>query len=187
MLPGMNGDCFSVEVCCACLKSVATADISDNRESDYSVRSQASISRRPVRPRGVSHPSQLPGYALLRLIWIAVGPVLMLVLLILKMESGTHSTVRLDIAFCAVTVGIRTIRWLTWLAGDKYSSFGRKAFLQSLLSFTMRFVLLACGAWILAALVAAQRGLTAQPQVQSDDFGSGRNVHQAALTSVEIL
>jgi len=120
---------------CAYLNLPLAEEFLNEREGNRFMNHETSTVRLPVRSRDISRPSHKPGYVLPRLLWMAVGPALMMVL----------------------AVAIVFVRWVTWLAGDKCDSFGGKAGFPSLFGFTAIVVVLAGGLWTLATLVATQQ------------------------------
>jgi hypothetical protein len=88
---------------------------------------------------------------------MAIGPGLIMVLTVLKLESRARQPGPIDAAFLVVAIGILLIRWGTWFAGDNRDSFGGKTSVQRLLGFTGLVVVLAWGFWTLANMVATQQ------------------------------
>ena len=114
---------------------------------------ETSTARLSSRSRDITRPSGKPGYVLPRLLWMAIGPGLIMILSVLKLELRSNQTGSIDVAFLAVACGILLIRWGTWFAGDECDSFGRKTSVQNLLGFTGLVLVSACGIWALTNLV----------------------------------
>jgi len=157
MVPRMIADSFSIDMHCACLNLPLAEEFTDDSERNRSMSPETSIARLPSKPRSIARPSRKPGYVLPRLVWMAIGPGLMMILSVLKLESHAGQPGPIDMAFLAVVTGILLIRWGTWLAGDKCDSFGGKTSVRGLLGFTGLVVVLASGFWTLASLVATQQ------------------------------
>jgi hypothetical protein len=153
----MIADAFSIDVYCAYLNLPLAEEFLDESEGNRSMNHETSTARLSVRSRDISRPSHKPGYVLPRLLWMAVGPGVMMVLTVLKLESRSDQPGSIDAAFFAVAVAIVFVRWVTWLAGDKCDSFGGKAGFPSLLGFTAIVAVLAGGFWTLATLIATQQ------------------------------
>ena len=157
MVPRTTADSFSIDVYCACLNLPLAEKFTDNSDGSLSMKPETSTVRRPSGMRGFTRPSSRPGYVLPRLIWMAIGPALIMVLTVLKLESRSHQAGSIDAAFLVVAIGILLIRWGAWFAGDKCDSFGGKTSAQRLLGFTGLVVVLAWGFWTLAQMVATQQ------------------------------
>ena len=96
------------------------------------------------------------GYVLPRLVCMAIGPGLMMILSVLKLETQSGQPGIIDACFVGVVVAILAIRWVAWLAGDKYDSFGRKTTLMGTLGFTGVTIALVGSFWGLTSLLASQ-------------------------------
>ena len=118
---------------------------------------QTSTTLVPSRTRRIVRPSRKPGYVLARLVWMAIGPGMIMALTVLKLESRSNQPGPIDAAFLVIAVGILLVRWGTWIGGDKCDSFGGKTSVRRLLGFTGLVVVLALGFWTLANMVATQQ------------------------------
>jgi hypothetical protein len=157
MLPRTIADSFSIDLYCACLNLPHAEEFTDHSEGNRSMNPETSTARLSSRSRDITRPSRKPGYVLPRLIWMAIGPGLIMVLSVMKLESHSNQPGPIDVAFLAVACGILLIRWGTWFAGDKCDSFGVKTSVRGLFGFTGLVVVLALGFWTLANLVATQQ------------------------------
>lgn len=157
MVPRTIADSFSIDVYSACLNLPLAEKFTGNSEGNRSMNSETSTVRHPIGKRGFTRPSRRPGYVLPRLIWMAIGPALIMVLTVLKLESRSHLPGPVDAAFLAVAIGILLIRWGAWFAGDQCDSFGGKTSVRRLLGFTGLVVVLALGFWTLANMIATQQ------------------------------
>ena len=157
MVPRTIADSFSIDVYCACLNLPLLEDLTNHSEANRSMHPETSTARLSSRLRNITRPSRKPGYVLPRLIWMSIGPGMMMVLSVLKLESHSNQPGPVDTAFLAVAIAILLIRWGTWFAGDKCDSFGGKTSVRGLFGFTGLVVVLVLGFWALANLVAAQQ------------------------------
>ena len=148
----MIADGFSIDVYCAYISLPPAEESIDESERNRSVTHNTTITRMPARPRNGARPRHSPAYILPRLVWMAVGPAIMMVLAVLKLESHSGQPGQIDVAFLASVIGILIVRWVTWLAGDRCGSFGGKSSVQSLLGFTTIVALAATGLWTLAMM-----------------------------------
>ena len=152
MVPRMIADGFSIDVYCAYINLPPAEELIDESERNRSVSHNNTITRIPARTRNVARHRQSTAYILPRLVWLAIGPAIMMVLAVLKLESHSGQPGQIDFAFFASVIGILIVRWVTWLAGDRCDSFGGKAGFQSLLGFTTIVALAATGLWTLAMM-----------------------------------
>lgn len=83
----MIADSFSIDMHCACLNLPLAEEYTDDSERNRSMSPETSIARLPSKPRSIARPSRKPGYVLPRLVWMAIGPGLLMMLSVLKMES----------------------------------------------------------------------------------------------------
>lgn len=148
----MIADGFSIDVYCAYINLPSAEELIEESERNRSVSNNSTITRIQARTRNVGRHRQSAAYVLPRLIWLAVGPTIMIVLAGLKLESRSDQPGHIDVTFLASVIGILIVRWVTWLAGDRYDSFGCRASLQSLLGFTAIVALVATGLWILVMM-----------------------------------
>jgi hypothetical protein len=156
MVPRTIADSFSIDIYCACLNVPLAKKFTDHIEGNRSMNSETSTARLSSRSRDITRPSRKPGYVLPRLIWMAIGPGLIMALFVLKLESHSNQPGPVDAAFSAVAIAMLLIRWGTWFAGDKCDSFGGKTSVRGLVGFTGLVMVLASGFWTLANLVATQ-------------------------------
>ncbi|MFN9718250.1 MAG: hypothetical protein ACK58L_06110 [Planctomycetota bacterium] len=95
-------------------------------------------------------------YVLPRLIWLGLGPTLMMTISVLRMESDDLSHDGLDIIYGGILLVTLIIRWMTWLLGDQRDTFGRRTKIYGPISFSALMIFFACGLWAIVTLVAAQ-------------------------------
>jgi len=156
MVQRLTADLFSIDVYCTYLNSY-------NGERFIEGDDQVAVtdsSTDTIKPRTYSKSSIRHGrgivYVVPRLIWLAIGPVALMMLSVLKLDARSSQAGMLDSSFMAVTAGLLVLRWSTWLAGDKYDSFGAKLSLKGLLGFSGLLTVTACVFWGFAGLLAEQ-------------------------------
>ncbi len=98
-------------------------------------------------------------YILPRLVWLGIGPALMMTVSVLRMESDDLSHDGLDRIFAAILVTVLIIRWATWLLGDQRDTFGRRTKIQGPICFSALMIFFGAGLWTIVTLVAAQNSL----------------------------
>lgn len=153
MVSRMIADSFSIDMYCAYLNLPMAEEFTDESEGNRSMSLESSTTRISTSSR----PARRPGYVLSRLIWLAIGPEIMMMLCVLKLESHSNVPGAIDVGFLAVATIIPLMRWGTWLAGDKCDSFGRRVSLNGILGFTAIVVAMSSSIWILVNLLAAQQ------------------------------
>ena len=156
MVPRMIADGFSIDVYCAYLNLPLAEEFLSEREGNRSMNTDSMLARHPSRLRSKSRPSRCVTYILPRLVWMAVAPAAMMVLSVLKVETRSEDLGRIDAAFLAIAFGVIALRWGTWLAGDKYDSFGGKTGMKGLVGFSCLILAVAGAFWLLASLIARQ-------------------------------
>jgi hypothetical protein len=156
MMQRMIADSFSMDVYCAHLNHDDLGESIGDGERNRSMIHESSQMRTSSVSRLQSRPSRSLAYVLPRLIWIAVAPGTMMILSVLKLESHTSEAGIFDICFLGVVATVLTVRWGTWIAGDRCDSFGGKMTLARILGFTGIVLGLAGSFWLLISLVAEQ-------------------------------
>ncbi len=156
MVQRLTADMFSIDVYCTYLNSkegdrfIEGGDqvaVTDSSNDSVKLRTYSKSSIR--HGRGVL-------YVVPRLIWLAIGPIALMMLSVLKLDARSSQAGMLDTSFMAVTAGLLVLRWATWLAGDKYDSFGAKMSLKGLLGFSALLTVTACIFWGFAGILAEQ-------------------------------
>ncbi len=150
MGPRMISDPFSVDIYCCYLNTTPEVALAETGE-----RHSASV-REFDRRIPVLQSRCRAAYMLPRLFWMGVGPGLMMLITVLKLESRTSSTPSLFWSYAAIVGGILLVRWVTYLLGDRCDSFGRKTGLSGLACFTGLALFSGASVWMLVSLMASQ-------------------------------
>lgn len=156
MMQRMMADSFSMDVYCANLNHEDSGDHVSDGERIRCMMPESSGMRASSVSRSQSRPTRSPGYVVPRLFWTAVAPGIMMVLSVLKLESHSGEAGVFDACFLVVIATVLIVRWGTWIAGDRCDSFGGKATLARILSFTGIVIGLAGAFWFLVSLLAEQ-------------------------------
>lgn len=156
MMQRLIADCFSMDVYCAHLNHDDSGESISDSERIRSMIPESSRMRTSSGSRFQSQPRRSLGYVIPRLIWMAVAPGIMMILSVLKLESHSSQAGFFDACFLGVVIGVLSIRWGTWIAGDRYDSFGVKTSLPGTLGFTAMVVALTGSFWFLISLLAEQ-------------------------------
>jgi len=156
MVSRMTADSFTMDVYCTCLNSHVSDNITESGDSHGVTALESHDTKLPISSRSISRPRCGLRYVAPRLIWLVIGPVVLMILSVLKLESRTSQAGILDTTFIAVTIALFALRWATWLAGDKCDSFGAKMSRQGLVGFTVLLTITASAVWGLASLLASQ-------------------------------
>lgn len=152
----MIADSFSLDVYCANLNHEDSGEDFFNGERNRSMPHEFSRMGTSSVSRIQSRPSRSLGYVIPRLIWMAVAPGIAMILSVLKLETHSREAGIFDKCFLGVVATVLIIRWCTWIAGDRFDSFGGKATLARILGFTGIAVGLAGSFWFLISLLAEQ-------------------------------
>jgi hypothetical protein len=156
MMQRLIADSFSMDVYCANLNQDDLGEPLSDSERNRGMFHESSRMRTSSVSRLQSRPSRSLGYVVPRLIWTAVAPTIMMILSVLKLESHTSKAGIFDDCFLGVVITVLLIRWGTWIAGDRYDSFGGRATLGTTVGFTGIVVGLAGSFWFLTNLLAEQ-------------------------------
>lgn len=156
----MIADSFLMDVHCANLNHDDSGEHGGNGERILSMMPESSGMRGSAVSRQQSRPSRSPAYIIPRLFWTAVAPGIMMILSVLKLESHSSEAGIFDACFLAVVAAVLMVRWCTWIAGDKFDSFGGKATIVRIVGFSAMVPGLAGAFWFLVSLLAEQPVLT---------------------------
>ena len=161
MVPRSSADAFSMDVYGACLNGEAETHAEDRDRKPW--RSTGHDSNRLEQSDRVAAETSAPlrpgrqlRYVLPRLIWLAIGPGALMMLAILKLEKRSGASETLDAAFYTLTAVILLLRWVTWIAGDRWDSFGARMSFSRLLGFSALLLTAVGSVWSLATLIAEQ-------------------------------
>ena len=146
----MISDPFSIDIYCCYLNRSPELNFAESGEG------LSTAVRGVDRGIPVLRSKCRPGYMLPRLFWMGVGPGLLMLVTVLKLEARTASTPSLELSFAAIVTGILLVRWATFLLGDRCDSFGRKTGLPGLAGFTGLALFFGTSLWTLVSLMATQ-------------------------------
>lgn len=94
------------------------------------------------------------GYMLPRLIWMSIGPCLLIALSIVRMESRPSAGGIPDLLFLGVAAGTPIVRWIAWLRGDRRDDCGGRIGVPGLLRYTVHMILFSGALWALVQFVS---------------------------------
>lgn len=152
MVPRMIVDSFSIDVYCSYLNLPSTEELVDDSERNRS------MSLETAQNRLVTQSKRSLGFNISRLIWLVIGPCLLMIICVLKLESRSGGMTSLDAGFAMTAAGMIVVRWITYLFGDRFDSFGARMRMSGLLRFSGLVLVAASGAWVLASFIATQNG-----------------------------
>lgn len=143
----MIADPFSVDFCFHCLGPVTLEDPESLIEGNQSMMSSRTI---------LPETSLSPRLLVPRLVWLCIGPALLMILVVLRLEAPQADSRLLHALFAAVVSGILAARWISWLLGDRRDSFGFRIRRTGVVSYTALVVFFTGALWVLVELVARQ-------------------------------
>ncbi len=147
MVLQMIGDSFSIDIYCHYLDLPTEGTVDSERNP---VMSLPRTEQRSIR----SHRNW--GQILSRLMWLFIGPIVLMILSILKLETHSSELTALDAGFAATIVSIILFRCLTFFAGDRCDSFSGRMRVSGLAVFAGLTSFMAGGVWMLLCLLVSQ-------------------------------
>jgi hypothetical protein len=145
----MIADSFSIDVYCSCL-------IQDRMEPDAAsgdVPSMKSSTQGLLRSRRW-HDS--PGQVIPRLIWAGLGPSLLVVLSILRLDARGESSFYMNVGIFLLVMLILVSRWMSWLMGDSRDAFGGRVKRSGVVSYSLMLTAFAAVLWSFVEFVTRQ-------------------------------
>jgi hypothetical protein len=147
--PKMIADSFSIDVYCSCL-------IQDRMESDAAsgdVPSMKSSTQGLLRSR--RWPDS-PGHVIPRLVWAGLGPSLLVVLSILRLDAQGESLLYMNLGLVLLVALILVSRWASWLMGDCRDAFGGRVRRSGVVTYSLMLTAFAAALWSFVEFVTRQ-------------------------------
>jgi hypothetical protein len=88
---------------------------------------------------------------------LAIGPALLMIISVLKLEARPVDVRPLDAGFAAVVAAILLIRWGAYLAGDRRDSSGGRTSIQGPVIFSLLTGIATGCLWGLVSLISSQQ------------------------------
>jgi hypothetical protein len=145
----MIADSFSIDVYCSCL-------IPDRTEPDAASGGNSpmkSSTQGLLRSRRW-HDS--PGNVIPRLIWAGLGPSLLVVLSILRLDAHGPSSFYMNLGYALLVAMILASRWTSWLMGDSRDAFGGRVKRSGVVSYSLMLIASAAVLWSFIEFVIRQ-------------------------------
>jgi len=145
----MIADSFSIDVYCSCL-------IPDRLEPDAAsgdLPAMKSSTQGLLRSRRWN---ESPGHVIPRLIWAGLGPSLLVVLSILRLDAHGASSFYMNLGYALLVVLILASRWASWLMGDSRDAFGGRVRRSGVVSYSLMLIASAAVLWSFIEFVTRQ-------------------------------